>query len=1200
MGYIAETAVKVTADTKGFHSQVESGVMGSVKKIATGAAAALGGLAIGKALFVDPIKSAGEFQQSLNVLQATSHATDARMKEISATAMKLGADAKLPAVSASDAANAMLELAKGGFSAKQSMEGARGVLLLSTAAQIDGATAATMVADAIHAFGLRAKDAGTVVNDFAGAANASTASMSEVGQSLQQSGQAFHQLGIPVGDAATAIAAMANAGIKGSDAGTSLKTMLQRLNPQTKQAKQAFKDMNIDVFDQHGKFIGLRQTIEQFSPKLRAMTQEQRQHALQVIFGSDAQRAASIILGQTTGAWDKQHAAVTKAGQAQALADAQTKGFKGAMAQLRSTIENVQLQIGLKLLPVLTEFARWLSSVIPTAVATVSAALSDLSGIVQTIGTFLTENVGSWRQIGIALGIGAAAFVTLTAAVKTYTIAQAALNVVMEANPIGLVIIAIAALVVSLTLLYQRSAQARAIMDAAFAGMKAAATATIGFITTTLIPAAIAAWNRFGPGVVSALQTAAATIKTVVQAIATVVNTVVDQIRQHWEGVWKIFGPFVTTQLNAVKTIVTTTLNVIAGVVRLFAALLRGDWSGAWNALKGIVSDVLNGVVSLVTGVLKGMAQTAFNLAKAIGSQIGNGIKAGLSSIAGLAGDLVGKIGAAISQAAGQAYTLARAIGFKIADGAISGIGNLAGRLGSAIAGAVSSAIHIGGIIHHGSGPWQSSIHLIGAPIADGIVQGFEERANANRPKLLAAISKMSDSLVGATKAQLPKIQDAYKAWATGAQAAFDAQVGNVTKTIDAQFTKAQARLDAWKAKLTPGEMLLAAQQASAAVAKVQADVSAAAAALNTLPAKQAAAWSALLAQQKANMDALRATLQSTTDDALLAGNTFNRSMAKNASDPLAQQLIYAQQVFDAAKKNFDAGLVSQAEFIAAANQLDDTRVAAADDANALQLLDQYNAWQQALAQQAAAGSAITAQEAADQEAQRTQAAQNQADLTTAREAYEQAIAARDTFWLEQRAQKERAAKDAQYQTLSDHLKAMHDRTLTHLQNVQHAWDLHYAELARMASQSGDNIGDNLANALRRSIPTVAAAAAAVAQAIANSLKVHSPTKEGPMSDLDHWWDNLAPTLLQGFDGSRIQAALHEAVMPPSAAYGNSGSSQIRSSSTGERWSSARMEMLLERIEKHTQKTATKPVEVTEVHVAGSVGMDASVYRARR
>lgn len=1298
MGIIAEEAVRIRADTSGFHREVQTGVMGSIGRVAGAAAAALGGLAIGKALFVDPIKSAGEFQQSLNVLQATSHATDQRMKEVSATAMKLGADTKLPAVSASDAAKAMLELAKGGFTAKESMEGARGVLLLSTAAQIDGAAAATLVADSLHAFGLRAKDAGVVVDDFAGAANASTATMGEVGQALQQSGQAFHGLGIPVGDAATAIAAMANAGIKGSDAGTSLKTMLQRLNPETKKAKQAFSDMGVSAYDSSGKFVGIRDVITQLGPKLAGMTQKQKAHTLATIFGSDASRAAAIVLGMTGEQWDKLHGKVTKAGQAQALADAQTKGFKGAMSALRSSIETVQLQIGLKMLPVLTTFVRFLSANLPAAVSAVGSVLSGLGdairgvadwlgifqekgstispgmrsmaastleaktrfdqivdavrsviGVITQFSNWISDNVGNIRQIAIAIAVGAAAFVTLTAAVRVYIAVQSALNVVMSANPIGLVIIAIAALVVGMTLLYQRSATARAIMDAAFNGMRTAATAVFGFMTNTLIPGAIAAWNRFGPGVVAALNSAVSAIRTVVQAIATVVRVIVEQIRAHWEGVWKIFGPIVTAQLQVVKTTVQTVLAVVTGVVKLFAALLRGDWSGAWNALKGIVSAVLSGIVGIVKAMLSGLAGTALALAQAIGSKIAAGIKTAAAKLVGLAGDLVGKISSAATQAAGQALTLMLSVGQAIADGVIQGIGDISGRVADKVNSALDKARDLIGKFNVFGSPSKLWADTIGLPIGQGVVAGVERGmarlgatavSSINRMRaelrpvaamIPADFSAMTEKAAEALRAKIAAkakpIGEAFGKWASNAKAAFDANIQKLITGVDAQLAKAQAKVDVWKAKLTPTEALLAAMQARAAQQQVVQAVAAARLALDGLKAKQAADWAQLMATQAANMASLRASLQESADSAILSGNTFQKGMAAAAGNPFAASLIGAQQAFDATKAQFDKGLVDRATFIAAADALDAAHLAAtnaqqaesnlASDAtqaqhdaarltaeqaaNATTLLDQYNTWQTALAQQTAAGAAITTQEKADQDAQAAQQAQFGTDRQTAVNALSEAMLAEKQFHLEQDAAAERAARDRAAEEMSAGLKKRHDRILEHLGNVQHAWDLSYNELARMASRSGGEITNNIAAALRAGVSTVAGAAAAVAQVIKNHLALRSPAKEGPLSDLDTWWTKLAPTLVASLDTSGVKAALTEAVTPSGAFIGDRRVGPAPTqypAGGGVNWQ--RVEFLLQRIEKHTGTTAQKNPAVPEIHVAGGVSIDASAYRSRR
>lgn len=331
--------------------------------VARSASLALGGLALGKSLFVDPIKSAGDFQQKLQVLKATSGATSGELKRMSALAIKLGADIRLPATTAQDAADAMLELSKGGLKAKAAMGAVRGVLLLSTAAQIDNVKSAKAVVSALKTFGLQAKDSTKVVDDFAGAANASIADIQDVIDALQFAGQGFKALHVPVGDATTAIAEMADAGQKGGVAGAALNVAMTKLAAPTLKAKAMMKDLGINVFDAHDKFIGMRGAIANISPIIDKMSDKQRLATLATLAGTRGMRALNIVLAGGVQKWDDYHKRVTKAGQAQKLANAQTAGFNGKMKALQSTLETLQLKLGMKLLPFMSRFVGYLGKI---------------------------------------------------------------------------------------------------------------------------------------------------------------------------------------------------------------------------------------------------------------------------------------------------------------------------------------------------------------------------------------------------------------------------------------------------------------------------------------------------------------------------------------------------------------------------------------------------------------------------------------------------------------------------------------------------------------------------------------------------------------------------------------------------------------------------------------------------------------------
>lgn len=360
---------------------------------ALGAAAAVTAYGLGKS-----IKAAGDFQQQIQVLGAVSGATAKQLEQASRVAIKLGADTSLPATSAKDAADAMVELSKAGFSVQQSIEGARGVLLLATAAQEDTATAAQQVADSINAFGLSAKDATHVVDLFAGANQQSSANMTQVALALQQVGAQAHLMNIPIEETVAAITQLANAGIKGSDAGTSLKTMLQFLTPKSKAAREEMHHLGLEFFDAQGRFKGLEFVVDQLHTKLGKLTKQQQLQALQTIFGTDAIRAAGY-LGQLTGRqFDNLTNSVSKAGQAQKLANAQTAGFNGALAAFKSSVETLEISVGTKFLPTLTKGAKALADFISQpAVAAELAHLADTA--VADLGRIVGFVRAHWPEI---------------------------------------------------------------------------------------------------------------------------------------------------------------------------------------------------------------------------------------------------------------------------------------------------------------------------------------------------------------------------------------------------------------------------------------------------------------------------------------------------------------------------------------------------------------------------------------------------------------------------------------------------------------------------------------------------------------------------------------------------------------------------------------------------------------------------------
>lgn len=341
--------------------------------VSTGAAAA----------GVAAIKMGGDFEQSLSVLKYNSGATAAEFKLLSERARELGQDASLPGITAADAANAMNDLAKAGLSVNDVLAASKGVLSLAKAGNVDVGLAANTTARALNAFSLEGKEANRIADLLAAAANASTADVQDLAYGLQMAGSGSKQMGVSLDDTITALALFSNAGIAGSDAGTSLKTMFQALANPVEKTKGLMRELGLDFFDAKGQFIGLSATAELLQTKLMGLTAEQRNQALAQIFGADSSRVAGILATEGAAGFDKMAVAVGKSGAATDAAAAYNAGFKGSLDFLKSTLETVATDLGTRFLPSLTALAKILAEEVNP---TIDYFVANGPGIARTVG----------------------------------------------------------------------------------------------------------------------------------------------------------------------------------------------------------------------------------------------------------------------------------------------------------------------------------------------------------------------------------------------------------------------------------------------------------------------------------------------------------------------------------------------------------------------------------------------------------------------------------------------------------------------------------------------------------------------------------------------------------------------------------------------------------------------------------------------
>jgi TP901 family phage tail tape measure protein len=359
MGTIANMNVKLSLDASDFErgiAKAQGSAESMVAKLkAAGTAMSLGVTAPLLGIATMAIKSAGDFEQSMNIMGQVSGATADQMATLQAQALEMGAATSF---SAGEAAEAQLELAKAGLEVDEIMSALPGVLDMAAAGGMSLSESAEVAANALNAFNLPASEMGTVANMLAAAANASSVDIHDLAMSSKMAGAVFAANKQPMDDMVTALAMLGNAGLKGSDAGTSLKTMMMSLAAPTDAAYQTLQDMNIAVYDAAGNMRGFSDIVNDLANSTATMSDEQRNVALSTIFGSDAIRAASILTRDYGKSWDALSDALGDGSAASKVAGARMKGIGGAIEYLRGSLDSFLIGAALPYLNMLGDWIR--------------------------------------------------------------------------------------------------------------------------------------------------------------------------------------------------------------------------------------------------------------------------------------------------------------------------------------------------------------------------------------------------------------------------------------------------------------------------------------------------------------------------------------------------------------------------------------------------------------------------------------------------------------------------------------------------------------------------------------------------------------------------------------------------------------------------------------------------------------------------
>lgn len=386
LGQARSEATSAVSGIEGsFRSNLGSGLKDSMSGIASsmgpigGALSAIGpaGIAAGAGIAVvgsalsSSVAVAGQFQQTMSGVAAVAGATAPQLELMATAARDAGASSVF---SASQAAEAMGFLASSGMSVENTIATLEPTLMMAAAGGLGLAEAGDLMAGSLAQFGLAATDATSVADTLAAGAAASNASVTQLGQGLQNVGPMAASVGMSLQETTAALGVFANSNIKGAEAGTALKSMIASLLGPTKTAAAAFAEMGISA-DQVNPSL---RSYDEIMSTLKGSHMTAQQAV--AIFGKEM-AANALVAVNGADSYDELLTKVSETGKASEMAKTQTDNYAGAMSEFSGAIEEAQITLGTAFLPVLTDVTQALTTGVRAGLEFADSISSTVGGI---------------------------------------------------------------------------------------------------------------------------------------------------------------------------------------------------------------------------------------------------------------------------------------------------------------------------------------------------------------------------------------------------------------------------------------------------------------------------------------------------------------------------------------------------------------------------------------------------------------------------------------------------------------------------------------------------------------------------------------------------------------------------------------------------------------------------------------------------
>lgn len=346
----------------------------------------------------ESVNSFQDFESMMSQVKAISGATGQAFDDLTAKAQEMGATTKFTATESAEAFNYM---AMAGWKPQQMIDGISGIMSLAAASGEDLGTTSDIVTDALTAFGLQAGDAGHFADVLAQASANANTNVSMLGESFKYVAPVAGAMNYSVEDTSLALGLMANASIKGSMAGTALKTSLANMAAPTDSMAAAMDKYGISLTDSEGNMKSLRGVIDNLRGSLGGLSETEQTAAASTIFGKEAMAGMLAIINASEEDYNKLSTAIGNSKDAaEGMADTMLDNLKGSFTLMQSAIEGTENAFGKRLSPYLRGIAGGITDMMPEITDGINAVMDVVDDKIAGVKRKITDMTGSdeWKN----------------------------------------------------------------------------------------------------------------------------------------------------------------------------------------------------------------------------------------------------------------------------------------------------------------------------------------------------------------------------------------------------------------------------------------------------------------------------------------------------------------------------------------------------------------------------------------------------------------------------------------------------------------------------------------------------------------------------------------------------------------------------------------------------------------------------------